>query len=172
MTSQHEQEEKNLKKIVQSHINPTINAKIQLSIYYKNRKLSNLPIRNKLFTDESNSHVVYKYVCEECQPSNFYIGYTTTTLKQCALAYTQKGSIKTHNKDSHDKKIKTSDIIPSMKIIFRSPIKIELQIAEALHIKKKDPSLNNQNEGEYNILLRIVLHIFEFYFNYLLQKPI
>ena len=156
MTSQYKQEEQNLRKIVQRHINPTANAKIELSIYYKNRKLSNLLIRNKSFTDESNSHVVYKYQCEECQPSrNFYIGYTTTTLKQRALAHTQKGSIKNHNKENHNKKIKTADIIPSMQVIFRSPLKIELQIAEALHIKKEEPPLNNQNEGDTRIL-----HIF------------
>ena len=82
----------------------------------------------------------------------FYVGYTTTTLKQRALAHTQKGSIKNHNKETHNRKIITADITPCMQTIFKSPLKIELRIAEALFIKREDPPLNNQQEGDTRIL--------------------
>lgn len=82
----------------------------------------------------------------------FYVGYTTTTLKQRALAHTQKGSIKDHNKEIHNKKIITADIIPCFQNIFKSPLKLELQIAEAIFIKKENPPLNNQQEGDTRIL--------------------
>ena len=152
MSSQYKQEEKNLKKILHQQITPKPNSKLKISIYYKNRKLSNLLIRNKTIKDDSGSHVVYKYVCEECEPSMFYVGYTTTTLKQRALAHTQNGSIKNHNKEKHNRKIKTADVIPCMQTIFKSPLKIELQIAEAIFIKKESPPLNNQQEGDTRIL--------------------
>ena len=152
MSSQYKQEESNMKKILKEHITPKPDSKLKISIYYKNRKLSNLLIQNKVVKDDSGSHVVYKYVCGECEPPMYYVGYTTTTLKQRALAHTQNGSIKTHNKETHNKKIITSDVIPHMKAIFKSPLKIELQIAEAIFIKKEKPPLNNQQEGDTRIL--------------------
>ena len=98
--------------------------------------LRSLLIKNNLYKDNSNSHVVYKYSCEKCQPSKYYIGYTTTTLKQRALSHTQNGSIKNHNTEEHHKKIKTADILPHMSILHRSTIKSELQLAEALSSSK------------------------------------
>ena len=46
MSSMHKQEEKNLKLIVQNCLQPRNNANIKLHIYYKNKKLSNLFIKN------------------------------------------------------------------------------------------------------------------------------
>ena len=151
MSSQYKQEERNLRKIVDNHLTPKPNSILKLSIYYKNKKLSNLLIKNNIHNDSSNSHVVYKYNCEECQPSPYYIGYTTTTLKQRSLAHTQNGSIKSHNLDIHNKKIKTADVLPNMKVIHRSTARIELQIAEALFIKQENPPLNNKNECDTRI---------------------
>ena len=152
MSSQYKQEENNLKKIIKKNLTPKPNATIKLAIYYKTRKLSSLLIKNNLYKDNSNSHVVYKYSCEKCQPSKYYIGYTTTTLKQRALSHTQNGSIKNHNTEEHHKKIKTADILPHMSILHRSTIKSELQLAEALFIKNEKPPINNKNEGDTRIL--------------------
>ena len=59
--------------------------------------------------------------------------------------HAQNGSIKNHNIESHNVNIRTSEIMEEIKIIFRSEDKNELQIAEALLIKKKNPPLNNQS---------------------------
>ncbi len=123
------------------------------AIYYRNRKTSNLFIQNKSFKDESNSHVVYRYSCDgdRCQPSH-YIGYTVTTLKQRMTMHAQQGSIKDHHANIHEKKIKTAEILANTDILHRSADKSELLIAEALIIKEKCPTINNQREGENRIL--------------------
>ena len=84
MSSQYKQEEKNLQDIITNNIKPVNNQKIELMIYYKNKKLSNLLIRNNPHKDSEEHHVVYQYECPsgECEPPQTYIGYTTTTLKQ------------------------------------------------------------------------------------------
>ena len=154
MSSQYKQEETNLRKIIYENVTPREGSSIKLSIYYKNRKLSQLFIKNNIHKDSSNSHVVYRYTCNkvECQPHQFYIGYTTTTLKQRMTTHAQMGSIKDHNMNVHNHKIKTSEAIENTTIVHRSQDRIELVIAEALLIKQDEPPLNNQREGETRIL--------------------
>lgn len=157
MSSQYKQEENNINKIISENIIPNNNKTVKLLIYYKNRKLSQLFIQNNTHKDESNSHVVYRYTCNkaECQPHQYYIGYTTTTLKQRMTTHAQNGSIKEHNISIHNHNIKTSEIIDSISIIHRAQDRKELVIAEALYIKQDEPPLNNQREGDTRIL-----HIF------------
>ena len=88
---------------------------------------------------------------EECRLSK-YIGYTTTTLKQRMSTHAQNGSIITHSKEQHNRKLTTCEILQNVESIFHSTDKNELQIAEALFIKSECPSLNNQKEGETRIL--------------------
>jgi predicted GIY-YIG superfamily endonuclease len=157
MSSQYKMEEKNIRKILEDNVTPRDGSRINLSIYYRSRKLSSLLITNNLCKDSSNSHVVYRYTCnfDRCQPSQFYIGYTQTTLKQRMTTHAQNGSIQAHHKDAHSLKIKTADIMENITIMHRSQDKMELLIAEALYIKQEQPPLNNQREGETRIL-----HIF------------
>ena len=154
MSSQNKQEEQNIRKIIEDHTSPKAGHTIKLSIYYKSRKLSQLFIKNNIHVDTSNSHVVYRYCCntDMCQQSKKYIGYTTTTLKQRMTMHAQNGSILTHHKEVHKNKIKTAEILEGTDIIFRSPDKAELVLAEALLIKELKPTLNNQREGETKIL--------------------
>ena len=69
-----------------------------------------------------------------------------------ATTHAQNGSIKHHHQSQHSQKIRAKDIEDRMTTIFRSPSKIDLTIAEALHIKIDAPSLNNQREGDTRIL--------------------
>ena len=91
MNSNYKQEEIKLKKLFSDNVSSTMNLRIELLIYYKNRKLSNPFIKNNPFNDPRESHVVYKYICPktEFQPSKFYIGYTTTTLNQRMTIHAQ-----------------------------------------------------------------------------------
>jgi predicted GIY-YIG superfamily endonuclease len=136
MSNQYKQEEKNLRKILADNISPRQNASIQLSIYYKNTKLSQLFIKNNIHKDNSKSHVVYKYTCNqvECQPHQYYIGYTTTTLKQRMTTHTQTGSIHSHHKDTHGSKRRTAELLETTTPIHKSQDRFELQVAEALFI--------------------------------------
>ena len=157
MSQQYKQEEKNLRNIVNNFISLTHDRSLTIAIYYKNTKLRQLFIKNNLHQDTSNSHVVYQYTCpmDGCNPSQIYIGYTTTSLKQRMTAHTQNGGIRTHQQTVHQRKIKTAEILEHTKVIYRNQDKIELQIMEALLIKQHNPPLNNQQSGDTRIL-----HIF------------
>jgi len=154
MSSQYKQEERNLRKIISENIVPRQDSSLQLAIYYRNRKLSNLFIKNNQNKDTSDSHVVYKYKCshEGCQPLQYYIGYTTTTLKQRMTCHTQSGSIQAHHRSVHNEKQKTAQLLDSTDVMYRAADKMELQIVEALYIKSENPPMNNQREGEVRIL--------------------
>ena len=156
MTSMYKQEEKTLRKIVRTHVLPAPEKVVRLNIYYKNKKVSNLFIKNNPHkkTLEEQSHVVYRYSCnaEECNPSQTYIGYTTTTLKQRMTTHAQNGSIKSHSMERHDHVIRTAEILKQIKVIYSSPDRLELLLAEALLIKSQEPTINNQREGETRIL--------------------
>jgi predicted GIY-YIG superfamily endonuclease len=154
MSNQYKQEEKNLRNILSDNITPRRGASIKLSVYYKNTKLSQLLIKNNIHQDNSKSHVVYKYTCNqvECQPHKYYIGYTTTTLKQRMLTHnTNRQYAFTSYKDTHTKR-RTAELLETTTPIHKSQDRFELQIAEALFIKSEEPSLNNQREGETRIL--------------------
>ena len=153
MSPQYKQEEKNLRKILHNHVSaPATN--FELHIFYKNKKLSQLLIKNNIHPNTTNSHVVYRYTCnkEECQPLQFYIGYTTTALKQRMTCHTQQGSIKDHHLTTHNHRVRTAEIMQSTEVIFRSQEKHELIVAEALLIKENSPPINSQREGETRVL--------------------
>ena len=59
MRTQHKQEEHNVRKIISENVTARVNSTINLAIYYKNSKLSQLLIKNNIHVDNSNSHVVY-----------------------------------------------------------------------------------------------------------------
>jgi hypothetical protein len=109
MTSDYKLKEHKLKEIIKCNVEPTdIATRIQVTIYYKTKKLRNLFIKNsclpkKELTEEN--HVVYQYICNqgECNLTNKkYIGYTTMTLKERMI---QHASIKKHHSIAHKRKI-------------------------------------------------------------------
>ena len=152
MNTQHKQDENNLNKIIDDYTQPTDNKITKLCIYYKNKKLSQLFIKNNLNKKEPTNHVVYQYTCNDDTCQRSYIGYTQTTLKQRLTVHAQTGSILTHNMEKHNNKIRTNDILKSTIILYRSSDKHNLQIAEALFIRDMEPKINNQREGLFQIL--------------------
>lgn len=156
MSSSYKHEEKQLRKIIKENVNPVApSTQVQLRIYYRNRKLSNLFIKNSPRNDSSDFNVVYQYTCpsEQCQLAHTYIGYTECTLKQRMTYHCTCGSIKNHNKTAHQKKICTKELLESTTILRKESNKEELMIAEALLIKEKKPTINLQNDGFQRTLL-------------------
>ena len=67
MTAKHKQDENQLIKIVKEHVEPCDeNSRINLTIFYRARKLGQLFIRNKLYNGKidiaERHHVVYQYI--------------------------------------------------------------------------------------------------------------
>ena len=115
MHSRYKQEEETLRKVVNKHVKPLANVRMKLLIYYKNRTVANLFVRNNphRLNPEQRSNVVYRYTCkaEECHASEIYIGQTTTSLKQKMTTHTQKESIKNHNHDKQQRRLHASEIL-------------------------------------------------------------
>ena len=159
MTSNYKNDEKSLHNIIEKHVKPVKdNEKVKLIVFYRNKKLSKLFIKNKPITtiDASKEHhVVYQYTCdhESCNSANKYIGYTTTTLYQRFGCHTQNGSIKKHLTEEHAAtSLRRSDLIKNTKVLHRDNRRRDLIFIEALYIKELSPTLNAQDEGCDRIL--------------------
>jgi hypothetical protein len=153
-TSTFKHDEQNLKRVISKNVTTVDPAKkVQLLIYYQNRKLKSLLIRNKLHKSNADARVVYQYECNEvgCH-SNKYIGYTTCSLAKRFYMHVQSGAIRFHNKNAHNVKPLTRQLLQCTKVIYRGQSKNDLTIAEALLIKKERPTLNLQDEGLMRVL--------------------
>lgn len=164
MTSNYKNEEKSLHNIIDKHIKPTNpSAKVKLIIYYRNRKLRNLFIKNKpnIAIDPAlKHHVVYQYTCDKggCNSNNKYIGYTTTTLYQRFGSHTQSGSIRKHLTEEHGiTSLKRRDLLESTQVLHQDDRRRDLIFMEALLIKELSPTLNAQDEG-CELILKIFKH--------------
>ena len=102
MSLQYKQEKETLKKIIADFVVPVKEEdQVKLNIFYKNKKLQNLFMKNNIHKPEDQtkeSRVVYQYTCpkQECQPCTSYIGYTECTLIDRLRNHAQIGSILTH----------------------------------------------------------------------------
>ena len=153
MTANYKIEENKIRKIINKYIKPVDkDTEIQLRIFYKNRKLKNLLIKNKQ-REENSSNVVYQYNCNEsgCNAAK-YIGYTTNILKTRIQQHSYKGSIKDHLIIEHNKEANQQYIINNTTILARKSNKNELQILEALLIKQHNPIINVQSSNFFNVL--------------------
>ena len=88
MNAQYQKDEKAIRDIVHQHVSPRIaNQKVQLIIYYKNRKVREFLMKNNLnssFNVLQTSWSVYKIIClvEGCDLQKpFYIGHTRNTIE-------------------------------------------------------------------------------------------
>ena len=162
----HKTEENQLEQIVHRNIQPVATTEeIKLLIYYRNRKLKDLFIRNKPRTQNATisdrHHVVYEYTCNRdgCSSSpKCYVGYTTATVWERFGMHTQTGSIKKHLIEDHDiNRIPRRDLIKDVKILRSCSSRRDLVFTESILIKMEQPALNSQAEG-CDRLLKLFKH--------------
>jgi len=159
MSSHYKADETRIRSIISDNIRPTVDStKVNLIIYYKNRKLKDLVIRNRprVNTELAERHgVVYQYICSDvgCHPSQTYIGYTTCTLADRFRMHAVSGSIKKHLVDCHGyTRVTKAELLSGVKILRYGTSKRELIMTEAVLIKQERPTLNSQDEGADRIL--------------------
>ena len=155
MTDKYRREEKEIQSLISRFTLPTDNNSIvKPTIYYKNRKLKNLLIRNNPNKPTDHFNVVYKYSCQETHcnvASTDYIGHTTVTIKE---RFKQHASIKKHYRITHNRNITGSEMLENVSILARAQNKQDLIIMEALYIKEYQPSINTQAD-DFNRILKI-----------------
>ena len=144
-------DEKVLKDIIRRGVAPVEDSKrIDLQIYYKNRRTSNLVIRNnpnnkKRLLDKCN--VVCKYTCEiaNCKSQNVtYFGHTTTSLSRRLTMHLQNGNIKKHTKEVHDMPLTREMLVENTEVIDSVLNVRKLKYLEAIYINIYKPPLNVQ----------------------------
>jgi len=155
MTEHYKREERELKKIFSEHVlSNTESNQTKLLIYYKNRKLSQLFIKNNPNKPSEIFNVVYKYACDvaACKDANaYYVGYTTTTVKE---RFRQHASIKKHHQITHNSTITGKQMLQNVSILAKGRSKQELLILEALLIKELNPVINKQTD-DFNATLKV-----------------
>ena len=118
--------------------------KLQLRIFYKNPKTSNLVMKNNLLPPLKTlerTNVIYNFSCPlSHSQATDYIGFTQTTLSQRLTSHRQNGSIHNHFKTSHNIKPSREHLTQNTKIIGRAKDKLRLTIKEALLISQKKQS--------------------------------
>ena len=96
---------------------------------------------------DADDHCVYRLTCNEGQCNLSYIEYTQCELKQRFSGHTQNGSIKDHILEHPPtQKIKTREFLNNVSILYRSNMKSNLTIAEALFIHRFKSQINAQSE--------------------------
>jgi hypothetical protein len=154
MSAAYKTDERVLKSILSQHVQcAQPHNKLQPIIYYKNKKTSNMIMRNNLGSkrdDLRSTGVVYQYTCKngDCGlHTSCYIGETVTTLSRRITGHLQDGAPKKHSQDTHDTKLTRDDMVTNTKIIYRASDSIRLKIAESLLIRWNSPIINRQDTG-------------------------
>ena len=151
MSTQHRIEEKAIRDIIHRNVKPTNpNQAIDLVIYYKSRKTSQLIIRNhttRKAASTQEANVIYLHTCtaEGCGPHS-YIGMTRTTFSRRLTCHLQNGSIKEHYSVKHQTKLTRQQLEENTTIIDRETDARRLMFLEAIYIENMKPTINQQTK--------------------------
>ena len=132
----------------------TVNAqdKLQLLIYYRNKKTSNLVMMNNLIKEPllKSTDVVYVYKCPfgDCKlrKNASYIGQTSTTLSSRLTCHLQSGAPQNHTETVHGRRLSRRNLVENTTILARQPDHRRLVIMEAFYIRDLVPQLNSQQD--------------------------
>ena len=152
MSDSYRTDERILREIIYRNCEPVQQSdKLELTIFYRSPKISNLVMQNNLSRDTSTlkqTNVVYQFNCTygDCahQQNGTYIGHTTTSLGRRLTMHLQEGGIKRHLWQNHNTRLTREDLVTNTKIIDRCTDKRKLQVLEAVYIRDCDPSINRQ----------------------------
>ena len=156
-------EERVIKEIIYNNVKCiSPEHKLQLIIYYRNRKTCNMVMKNnpappKLPLQQTN--LIYKFKCPlnhsqitDNNSSHEYIGVTSTTLSRRLTMHAQSGSIKAHFNSHHNCNPTRAQLTENTQIISKNPDRNRLLIYESLFILHHSPSINRQYDNFTQIL--------------------
>ena len=119
-----------------------VDTKLKLRIYYRNKKLKSLFIKNKNHKPSEVSSVVYPYIYEQAtcvMDKRSYIGHKTTTIKE---RFKQHASMTKHSSTVYGINITGQEIKSNVIVTGRAVDNFELCILKALLIKENNPVTN------------------------------
>ena len=149
----YKKDENVLREIVRRNVSTTnTNDKLQLLIYYRNKKTSNLVMRNNLIKEPllKSTDVIYVYKCPfgDCKlrKNANYIGQTSTTLSRRLTCHLQSGAPQNHTETVHSRRLTRRDLVDNTTILARQPDRRRLIIMEAFYIRDLVPQMNSQQD--------------------------
>ena len=155
MTPNYKADERALKQLIKRNVTPqNMEDKLQVVIYYKNRRASNLVMKNNEHEKGKlkATNVVYAFKCTygdcELRPDAVYIGHTTTSLSRRLTCHLQSGSPLQHMTDVHKRKLTRTDLTNNTTILAHESNRRKLQITEAVLIRLNKPQINTQQEHD------------------------
>jgi len=149
MSNAYKIEESTVKDLVYKNVKSTDeNRTIELIIYYKTKKTSQLLLKNNPTTKPTTLqevNVIYNHICtvEDCGPHS-YIGMTRTSLSRRLTCHLQTGAIKQHYSAHHKTKLTRQQLEKGTTILDREQDPRRLAFLEALYIAQMSPTLNSQ----------------------------
>ena len=162
MHPNYKRNEKSLKDIINNNvklINPS--ERLQVVIYYKSIKTSNLFMKNNLtpkLRELARTNLIYDFTCKtgECEhlpiQKKRYSGLTTCTLSRRLTLHLQNGAIKKHYESCHKRNITRREIEDMTKARYYQRDVRRLEILEALIIQREGPEINKQDTGKCKVL--------------------
>ena len=125
-----------------------------MRIYCKPSLTRSLIMRNSTaprVARELSTNVIYNYKCQQdhCDGTQSYIGRTLTTLRRRLQAHKTNGAIYEHFIAVHDMIPKLQTLIDNTVIEHSESRFRKLQIAEAVFIHTKHPSINVQKSVDF-----------------------
>ena len=148
-------DERVIKNILNDKVKSNCDAEIEIRIYYKGSKTSNLVMKNNLNPKPcglSEANIIYKFNCPSHGQATCYVGQTQTTLSRRLTAHKQHGSIHDHFLTFHGAKPTREQLVENTVAIARAADKQRLDITEALLILDLKPIINKQQDKFPNIL--------------------
>ena len=146
----YKKDEKALREIINVNVKPVNSSDIvNLVIYYKNRKTSNLIMKNNPTPSPDTlkkRNVVYLFKCPIMSCTHEYIGMTTMRLSKRMSCHAQEGAIFSHFRQCHNVTPVRDTFINNIEIIDSNSDNKRLRFLEALHILERKPSLNCTQE--------------------------
>ena len=121
---------------------------IDLIIYYKNKRTSEMLMKNSPQVDEDplKKHGVgYCILCPANGCTHSYIGMKTTKLSRRLSIHLQEGNFHQHYTRTHGE-LRRPTLLQATSIIDHDPDRWRLRMKEALHILQLKPSLNVTQE--------------------------
>ena len=163
MNTAYKVDEQVLKKIIKDNVKCTnANSKLNIVIYYNNKKTKSMVMRNNT-TRKTNrtlnqTNIIYEFQCpkDECirqqSVNNAYDGFTDCTLSRRLSMHLQNGAIKDHYMTIHNEKIDRKTIVECTKVRYKESDQQRLETIEALIILCENPEINKQDTGRKRIL--------------------
>ena len=149
MHKNYKKDEATLKNIIRAHVAPTEeDSKVDLVIYYKNKRTSQLLMKNSPSSGQDllkKRGVVYQLMCPASGCPQSYIGMTTLRLSKRLSVHLQEGAVFQHFNSEHGA-LRRQHLLQNVKVLDGDTNQRRLRYKEALHILQMKPSLNVTQE--------------------------